>query len=101
MKHFLFAAALLMTGPALADVPVGEWSNGQTALSVTADGTFDWTTPHRATEGKWTASEALVSLASSIGSITYAYTVVDDRLTLMDAAGGTLVFDRPEKRSRR
>ncbi|MCA9571791.1 MAG: hypothetical protein KC656_28330 [Myxococcales bacterium] len=81
---------------------VGEWSQGRTTLSVSEDGSFDWTTGDRVTDGRWRSTPTVVSMDSAAGELSYAYEVRDDRLTLTDAAGGRIVLERAKRsRSRR
>jgi hypothetical protein len=89
----LLLLTILLPALAEANAPVGTWSNGTTALSVAADGHYDWTTSVRAAEGTWSTAGPLMSLESDAGLLTYAYEVAEGRLTLTDTSGAQLVFE--------
>lgn len=101
MGRWWMLGALLFSGTAFADAPIGEWKSGRAALHVAADGRFDWTVGAQKTDGDWASTDALVSLQTPTKELTYAWSVEGDTLTLTDASGGRLVFERAEEARRR
>jgi hypothetical protein len=79
---------------------VGAWTGGSLALTVQADGRFDWAIGRRVTDGTWTRGAQLLSLATDQWERVYAYRVEGDTLTLYDVDGTELVMHR-DKRPRR